>query len=157
MNHTRIKISEEKRYQLVTLLNQVLADMADLISQAKYAHWNIRGRDFYNYHKLFEEVYQPIEAAEDDLAERITTLGGAAMGTVRASAHHSRLKEIGHNEFDSEFLLTELIERFATFANGTRDAIGKAESLGDAVTADMLTELSTLADKSLWLLEANSR
>lgn len=154
-NHTRIRIPEDKRYKLVQLLNSLLADMADLISQSKFAHWNVRGPNFFSYHKLFEDVSQPLEDTEDELAERITTLGGVAKGTIRQAAHSSSLKEIAHDNSSEEFLLSELIENYAAFANKCRASIDSAEQMGDAVTADMLTELTAAADKSLWLLEAH--
>lgn len=156
MNHTRIHISEEKRYKLVSLLNQLLADSADLISQSKFAHWNIRGKNFFSYHKLFEEISAPLESSEDELAERITALGGVAKGTVRESAHHSRLKEIGHNDSSSEFLVAELIESYASLAQHLREGMDQSEKLGDPVTADMLTGMAAQTEKSLWLLEAHT-
>lgn len=156
MNHTRIHISEEKRYKLVSLLNQLLADLTDLISQSKFAHWNIRGKNFFNYHKLFEDISAPLESVEDELAERITSLGGVAKGTVREAAHHSRLKEIGHNDSSPEFLVAELIESYAGLAHFLRQAIEQSEKLDDPVTADMLTQLAAHTEKSLWLLEAHT-
>ncbi|HSF58451.1 MAG TPA: DNA starvation/stationary phase protection protein Dps, partial [Candidatus Binatia bacterium] len=39
---TRIDLPAEVREQVITLLNQHLADTFDLYSQAKQAHWNVK-------------------------------------------------------------------------------------------------------------------
>src|SRR5687767_11661237 len=43
---THIDIAAERRAPLVELLNQSLADTLDLMTQAKQAHWNVKGKDF---------------------------------------------------------------------------------------------------------------
>lgn len=49
---TRIDIPVEMRSQVNTLLNQSLATAIDLKTQIKYAHWNVKGKDFYKV-KIF--------------------------------------------------------------------------------------------------------
>jgi starvation-inducible DNA-binding protein len=39
--------------------------------------------------------------------------------------------------------------------NRTREAIGKSNELGDAVSADIFTEISRGVDKWLWMVEAH--
>src|SRR5262245_24639289 len=63
------------REKVVTILNQTLADLSDLYSQTKQAHWNVRGRQFYSLHKLFDELAETVEGHIDPLAERIPALG----------------------------------------------------------------------------------
>src|ERR1700682_4926237 len=53
---THIDIPTEQRNQLVAMLNQHLADTLDLYTQAKQAHWNVKGEDFYQLHQLFDEI-----------------------------------------------------------------------------------------------------
>jgi starvation-inducible DNA-binding protein len=48
-----------------------------------------------------------------------------------------------------------LAERFATVAATTRMAIDLAAAGGDAVTADIFTEIASALDKRLWFLEAH--
>ncbi|MEJ6484724.1 hypothetical protein N0Y54_25975, partial [Nostoc punctiforme UO1] len=47
---TRIDIPVEIRSQVNTLLNQSLSTAIDLKIQIKYAHWNAKGKDFYQLH-----------------------------------------------------------------------------------------------------------
>jgi starvation-inducible DNA-binding protein len=46
-------------------------------------------------------------------------------------------------------------DALATFGRGVRKAIDDATALNDADTADLFTEVSRGADKSLWMVEAH--
>src|SRR4051812_34201144 len=90
---TQIDLPAETREAMIELLNQQLADTSDLASQLKHAHWNVKGKDFWQLHLLFDKLWEcPVEWA-DMLAERATALGGYATGTVRMAASASRLPE----------------------------------------------------------------
>lgn len=154
---TQINIPAKDRAQLADLLNQQLADLSDLSSQTKQAHWNVRGRHFYQHHKLFEELADVVEAHIDDLAERISALGGYAKGTVRDAARASRLEDFPADQGDDQGYVDVLSGRFAACANEIRGAILAAEELSDSTTADLLTAISRGLDKSLWMLEAHMR
>ena len=90
---TRNDVPEPVRSQLIVLLNQLLADAVDLQTQAKAAHWNVKGPDFIALHKLFDEVYASVAEYVDLLAERAVQLGGVAEGTARIAARRSDLEE----------------------------------------------------------------
>src|SRR4051812_14271630 len=93
MYQTLNNLPQADRVQLVDLLNQELADLSDLGSQTLQAHWNVRGRHFYQQHKLFEKLYRSLAEHIDDLAERISMLGGQARGTLRQLARGTRLED----------------------------------------------------------------
>ena len=154
MYRTSIDIARENREQLVGLLNQQLADTFDLYSQTKQAHWNVKGRDFYQLHELFDKLATALTAHVDTIAERATALGGTARGTTRMSAGASRLPEYPEIVEGLESVAA-LGERYANLAASTRAAIDRATELGDLDTADLFTEVSRDLDKSLWFLEAH--
>ncbi|HET7009279.1 MAG TPA: ferritin-like domain-containing protein, partial [Anaerolineales bacterium] len=76
MFSTQIDLPLEAREELVGMLNQHLADTLDLYSQAKHAHWNVKGMDFFQLHKLFDDLAEMLEEFADVIAERATALGG---------------------------------------------------------------------------------
>lgn len=152
---THIDIPESRRTPLVALLNQQLADMLDLFTQIKQAHWNVKGIHFIALHELFDKLAEEAEDHTDDLAERATTLGGVALGTARMAAAYSRLPDFPGVGIEGSEALAGLIERFAQVAASTRAAIETAGELKDADTADLFTEISRDLDKSLWFLEAH--
>lgn len=139
----------------VALLNQALADLGDLYSQTKQAHWNVRGKDFYSHHLLFDSVAETAEAHWDDVAERAIQLGGYARGTTRMTAKATSLPEWPEDLVTEVEFVKALTQRFTLVANSMRAGIDAASKLGDADTADLFTEISRKLDKSLWMLEAS--
>src|SRR5216683_6531871 len=93
MFKTKNDLSEATRVKAVELLNARLADCTDLQTQTKQAHWNVKGPNFIALHELFDKINEDVEDYVDDIAERAVTLGGTAVGTVRAVATRSQLKE----------------------------------------------------------------
>ncbi|MFN6560305.1 MAG: DNA starvation/stationary phase protection protein Dps [Nostoc sp. ChiSLP01] len=152
---TRIDIPAEARVQIVVILNKTLAASLDLKTQVKQAHWNVKGTDFYQLHELFDEIAGELEEYVDMVAERVTALGGYAVGTARAAAENSILPEYPFDILDGKDHVTALADRFAPFAKHIREAIDKTDELGDADTADLYTEISRTIDKRLWFLEAH--
>jgi starvation-inducible DNA-binding protein len=152
---TTIDIPAEARRPLCELLNQQLADTADLYSQLKHAHWNVKGHDFYQLHLLFDQLAAcPLEWS-DLIAERVAMLGGYAMGTVRMAAASTRLSEFPTDAIEGMDHVRALVEAYANYCASTREAIEKSDELGDPTTADMFTEISRDADKNRWFLEAH--
>jgi starvation-inducible DNA-binding protein len=152
--NTRIDIRPKLRESMSALLNQQLADTLDLYTQVKQAHWNVKGPHFIMLHELFDKLAEDLEEPVDNIAERITALGGVARGTARDAAARSRLKELGREFYDHK-LVGELADRYAALAATTRAAIETAAKEGDADTSDLFTGISRALDKALWFLEAH--
>ena len=152
---THIEIPADKREALCNLLNGHLADTFDLFSQVKQAHWNVKGKDFYQLHLLFDEIAEELEDFVDELAERVTSLGGYANGTTRMAAESSRIPEYPTSAIAGPDHVEALTERFGIYCASVRAAIDESDKLGDASTADLYTEISRTADKRLWFLEAH--
>ena len=155
MLETQNDLAADSRQQMIEVLNQELADMSDLYSQTKQAHWNVKGEQFIALHKLFDEFAEALAGYIDDIAERAVQLGGTAMGTNRMSAANTRLEEYPTKPMDSLGHVQALIERYAMVAASTRLAIDTAEELDDMDTVDLFSEVSRGMDKWLWFLEAH--
>lgn len=152
---TSIDLDAETRAQIVALLNQQLADTFDLYSQTKQAHWNVKGAQFFQLHELYDKLAAELIDHVDTIAERATTLGGTALGTLQMAAKKTRLGDYPEDAVAGQVTLQTLAERFANLAATTRTAIDEADKLGDADTADLFTGVSRALDKSLWFLEAH--
>lgn len=152
---TRIDFPADRRRELVALLNAHLADLTDLRTQTKYAHWNVKGPTFISLHELFDKLAEGLDDLIDDTAERATALGGVATGTARQVAAASRLPEFPADTHAGPSVVEALAVRYAAQAKAAREAIDAADNLGDADTADLFTAVSRDLDKSLWFLEAH--
>ncbi len=155
MHKTKNDLSIKKREQAIEFLNARLADAGDLKSQAKQAHWNVKGMNFFQLHELFDQVAAAVEAQTDLIAERITSLGGTAHGTVRAAARNSSLSEYPLEITDCTAHVDALSTALADFGKNVRKNIDDSDKLGDADTADLFTEISREIDKLLWFVEAH--
>jgi len=155
MHRTKNDLAKKNREKLVEILNARLADAIDLKTQAKQAHWNVKGHHFIGLHELFDKVSIAAEAYTDLIAERITALGGTAMGTARVVAQKSSLAEYPLEIVDGTAHVDALSTAMADFNKKVRGNIDDAEKLDDANTADLLTGISRELDKLLWFVEAH--
>jgi starvation-inducible DNA-binding protein len=155
MFESRIDIPPDNRTKLVDILNARLADITDLYTQAKQAHWNVKGTDFWQLHELYDELATALLPFADMIAERATALGGEALGTVRMAASSSSLKEFPRDAYGSMDSVDALADRYAMFALNLRQSADEAEQLEDMDTNDLLIEVSREVDKQLWFLEAH--
>lgn len=155
MHATSNNLPTDARQRMAGLCNQHLANTADLYSQTKQAHWNVKGIHFEQFHVLFDKLALAIHPYEDMIAERATALGGTALGTVRMAAETSVLPEFPADVFDGHELLELVVDRWAAYGNAIREAISQAEEAKDMGTADLFTEISRVADKQLWFAEAH--
>ncbi len=154
---TKNDLPGQARTQVAEVLNQRLADCLDLQSQCKQAHWNVKGPSFIALHKLFDEINEEVEDYVDLLAERVVQVGGVAEGTIRMAARRSSLEDYpadiatGHEHVDA------LSNALASFGKLARADIEKMDELGDAASADILTEIARGTDKWLWFVEAHEQ
>jgi starvation-inducible DNA-binding protein len=155
LHKTKNDLSKQSRNKVIELLNARLADASDLKSQAKQAHWNVKGIHFFQLHELFDQVATAVEAQTDLIAERITALGGTAMGTIRMAAKYSSLSEYPLEITDGTAHVDALSTALADFGKNVRKNIEDADKFGDASTADLFTEVSREIDKLLWFVEAH--
>ena len=155
MFDTRNDLPASTRTKVIELLNARLADAIDLGTQAKHAHWNVKGPSFIALHELFDKVAESLEDHVDTIAERVTALGGTARGTVTAVARTTCLKPYPEDISEGLAHVDALSAALADFGARVRAAIDSADKLGDADTSDLFTGVSRENDKYLWFLEAH--
>lgn len=152
---TRNDLQSHVRENMISLLNQQLADTFDLFTQVKQAHWNVKGKDFIQFHLLSDDLAETLFAYVDSIAERATALGGIAMGTARMVVAQSRLPEFPPEIVHEMQVVEVLAQRYGAYASSSRAALSTADEYGDPVTADLFTEISRTVEKHLWLLDAH--
>lgn len=147
-----IDIMESVRKQVVTILNARLADLYDAYTQAKFAHWNVKGPEFYQLHLLFDAIAGRLADDGDTVAERCTALGGIANGTARQAVANSSLSEYPvaiTSGIDHIRAMTSMMLKLATLLRVNIDEVLK---LNDQVTANMLMNITESIDKDIYFL-----
>jgi len=155
MYATGIDLSETKRVQLIELSNACLAEAVDLQLHCKHAHWNVKGPNFIALHQLFDQVNESVEDYIDLIAERAVQLGGIANSTAHVGTPWAHIPENDPQSPSERDYVQSLSGALASFGRIAREAIGKSNELGDAVSADIFTEISRGVDKWLWMVEAH--
>ena len=155
MHRTLNDLPKATRAKMIDLLNARLADAIDLYNQAKQAHWNVKGTDFFQLHELFDKVAEAVEEGVDELAERAVELGGVADGTLPSVVERTTLPGYPVDIKTGKDHVTRLSRSLAAYGKNLRAAIQTAADAGDADTSDLFTELSRAADKQLWFVEAH--
>jgi starvation-inducible DNA-binding protein len=145
MHATLNDLSTKTRAKVVGVLNARLADAIDLQFQAKQAHWNVKGPNFIALHELFDTIAGDLGGHADDMAERVTALGGTAEGTIQAVAGRSKLPVYPLGLTEGRAHLEALAGALARFGKSVRKAIDETGKAG----------VSRGADKNLWLIEAH--
>ena len=155
LSDSQIDLGHQVRSQMVELLNQHLANSADLYGQTKHAHWNVKGLQFMQLHELFDLLAEGVEGYIDVVAERITALGGVAQGTVRMAAAASLLPETTLGSASGTEYLQHLVALYSQQAKVARSAVDVASEAGDMGTSDLFNDYVRDLDKWRWFLEAH--
>jgi starvation-inducible DNA-binding protein len=150
-----LPINAEIKVKSVLHLNQVLANLLDLESQYRVAHWNLSGIEFYFLHELFGNLYKKTGEYIDTIGELIRFYGGMATGTVRDSARDTKLPEFDISQFKTYPYLNQLCVAVATTVQGI--LIASADCQYDVITTNALIDLATGLSKDLYLLESHLR
>ncbi len=155
MYQNRVALSDEQKEKVVEVMQERLAEALDMYSQAKFAHWNVKGINFYQLHLLFDSVAEAIFPQIDQIAERMTQLGGVANGTVRQSATGSQIPEFNVNLTAGMDYVKALADALGLYAQALREASDKIDEIGDEPTSDFFKQLDVEAEEQLYFLESH--
>lgn len=138
---------------VVEALSEFLGSTYVLYQKSLFYHWNVTGPNFMGLHTLFEQHYNDLHMAGDQLAERIRALGAIAPGTMREFLAHSRLKEDAKLP-DAPTMIKNLMRDHEASSAHANEVLKVAEEAEDDVTVDMMVERMTFHDKAAWMLRA---
>ncbi len=149
-----IGIEQDAREGVAEALKLVLADTYTLYLKTHYYHWNVTGPRFTTLHNVFEEHYNELWLAVDDIAERIRTLGVYAPGSYKSFAKLSSVLEDGDDVPSANDMVANLTKGHETVAHTIRDALKRAEEAEDEGTADLLVGRLRVHEKTSWMLRS---
>ncbi len=155
MYETRVALPAEMKQQVVGVMQERLAEALDMYSQAKFAHWNVKGVNFYQLHLVFDKVAETIFPQIDSIAERLTQLGGVANGTVRQAASTSKIPEYNVDLVNGMDHVCALADALGHYSKQLRKASDEVDEIGDEPTADFFKQLVVEAEEVLYFLESH--
>ncbi|MBK5280291.1 MAG: DNA starvation/stationary phase protection protein [Bacteroidia bacterium] len=148
-----IGITEKNLHQSIEMLSVILADEMTLYIKTRKFHWNVSGESFMELHKLFQGQYTELEENIDLIAERISKLGGKAIGTMKEYAKLTRLKEAPGKYPPQTEMMNELLSDHELIIKEVRDDIEKMDDKNkDAGTIDFLTGVMQAHETTAWIL-----
>lgn len=149
-----IGVSQEARAQVAEELSHFLASTYTLYMKTLFYHWNVVGPNFPGLHKMFEEQYQELHTAGDEIAERVRALGHMTPGTYREFSQLSQVKEDDKLPRESKVMVENLMKSHEACSLEARKVFKVAEDCGDEVTMDMMVDRMSFHDKTAWMLRA---
>src|SRR4051812_20506050 len=103
-----IGINERHREEISRGLAHFLADTYTLYLKTHNFHWNVTGPMFQTLHLMFENQYNELAVAVDDIAERIRALGVKAPGSYQEFSRLTSIKE-NTGDLNASQMILELV------------------------------------------------
>jgi starvation-inducible DNA-binding protein len=139
--------------ELIQQMKELLADTFAFRLKTQYYHWNIEGPDFVQYHDFLGDLYEEIDGAVDETAEKIRSLNSYAPGSFK------RYLELATIQGDDTIIsAVEMLDRVKidndVLRNKLKQVRNKAEASGEFGLVNFLEGRLDAHDKHAWMLKA---
>jgi len=125
------------RGDMVSKLNQLLADSIALRDMYKKHHWQVSGPTFYQLHLLFDKHYGEQSEIVDTIAERIQMLGGVTVAMGGDVAEMMRIPRPPKGKEEVPVQISRLLEAHKLIIKACLDLSEAADDAGDQGTNDL--------------------
>lgn len=141
--------------ELKKSLTLLLADTYTIFIMTQNYHWNVKGKNFYELHKLFQAQYEDMFEAIDEIAERISGLGEIVPGSF---SEFSSISEIGSKSptTDPDVMLENLQSAHRALIQNIEKGLDIAGEQGDEDTFDLMVQRLKAHNKMNWMLKQSS-
>src|SRR5690606_38673144 len=134
-----IGIDKKKAEELSEKLNHLLSNYQIYYQNLRGFHWNITGQSFFELHAKFEELYTRANAAVDEIAERILTLGNTPLHTYEDYLEGTKIK-VAKNVKDGRETVKITIDNLSTLISLEREIFSLANETDDEGTATLMSD-----------------
>lgn len=135
-----VRLDSDKAAQVVDALNTELATEYVIYHQLKKHHWDVEGAEFRDLHLFLEEAYEHVEENADEIAERITALGGVPVAGPANQEEMSIADFEGEDIYDVRTSLSNDLDNYGDLIETMREHIELARNLGDHATAELVSQ-----------------
>lgn len=146
-------IEESDLKAINTGLARVLADTFTLYLKTHGYHWNVVGPHFRSLHVMFEEQYNAMFLATDELAERMRALGVEAPGSLSEMLELASLSDREPTD-DAMTMVRNLQRDHEALAAAIRPLAVAADEAGDGATADLYNARMSFHEEAAWMLRS---
>jgi len=140
---------------LMSALKKTLADAYVLYHTIHGFHWNLKGNDFWEYHKFFDEIVNDIYDHIDPIAENIVKLGGEAPFVMTELVKDANIKETGLVSKDPIELTRKFQNMNSQMVEELKNTFKVANSANEQGVANFIAERIDQHQKWDWFLKAS--
>jgi starvation-inducible DNA-binding protein len=140
--------------KLINFLNQLLANYFVMYVKLHRYHWYIQGRQFFQLHEKFEEMYTMFASDSDMLAERILMINGQPLATMVKYIKEATLTEANADNEEEEMVSQLITDYGQIISEISTDGMKYATDLQDEPTVDLLITFHAKLEKYVWMLNA---
>lgn len=138
---------------LSDLMKTLLASDFSYYLKAHMFHWNVEGKDFYQYHKFLQKVYEDAYEAVDKIAEFIRTLDEYAPGSLTRYNELTRIQDQTKIP-RAELMLKELLHDSEIMIELLNECFAAAEAENKQDIANFIAERLTATNKFIWMISS---
>lgn len=153
-NYTVPGLNENDAKKLIDELQARLTDFNDLHLVLKHAHWNVTGPNFIAVHEMIDPQVELVRGYADEVAERVSTLGGAPIGTPAGHVENRTPLAYEVNEGSTQEHLAALNEVYVQVLTALRESLAIAGDL-DPITEDIFIAQTAELEKFQWFVRAH--
>ncbi|MGE7217722.1 Dps family protein [Priestia koreensis] len=135
------------------LLNQQIANWSLLNTKLHRFHWYVKGPHFFTLHEKFEAFYNEAGTIIDDLAERLLSIGGQPIATMKEHLEQATLSETNHEQ-TAEDMVRTLVNDYSLIIEEAKQLIEVAGNEDDEATADFFVGMVKDLQQRTWMLNA---
>ena len=134
-----IGLPQKQTQEVVIKLNTLLATYSVLYMNTRGFHWNIKGKEFFELHIKFEEIYNALVLQIDEIAERILTLEGTPIHSFSDNVKNSIIKE-KTNVTDGKIALGHILDGYKSVITLQREILSMAADINDEGTVSQMRD-----------------
>ena len=131
-------LGQEAARDIAASLNVLLADAFALLLKTKACRWHVSGPYFQSHQLLFRALEEQIDAAIDDIAERIRRIGATALNSIVQVSRLRRLVDSDVASLSALEMSAVLLGDNLQFVACLREAHCLCDGYGDVATASRL-------------------
>jgi len=142
-----------KTKKITENLNVLLAGFQTYYQNLRGIHWNIKGKQFFELHVKFEELYNDANIKVDEIAERVLTLGEVPLHTFEDYQKVTTVA-VGKNVSNDADAVQLIVDSLSSLLKIERIILNLTDEANDEGTNSLMSDLITEQEKTIWMMQS---